>query len=68
MYYSDVEASIDRPIKELFGFEKILLAAGETKRVEINLRASDLAFYDVDSQNWKVEPGIFKDLNWIFFA
>ncbi len=38
MYYSDVEASIDRPIKELFGFEKILLAAGETKRVEINLR------------------------------
>ena len=62
VYYSDVEASIDCPIKELFGFEKILLAAGETKRVEINLRASDLAFYDVDSQNWKVEPGIFKIL------
>jgi len=62
VYYSDVEASVDRPIKELFGFEKVALKVGETKKVEIVLRASDLAFYDVKSKNWKVESGKFKIL------
>ena len=62
VYYSDVDASVDRPVKELFGFEKVALKVGETKKVEINLRASDLAFYDVKSKNWKVEAGKFKIL------
>jgi beta-glucosidase len=62
VYYSDIEASVDRPVKELFGFEKVMLKADETKTIEINLQVSDLAFYDVDSQAWKVEPGQFKIL------
>jgi beta-glucosidase len=62
VYYSDVEASVDRPVKELFGFEKVVIKASETKKVEITLRASDLAFFDVKSKDWKVEPGKFKIL------
>jgi len=44
IYYSQVDSSVDRPAKELFGFEKVMLQPGEIKRVEINMRASDLAF------------------------
>ena len=59
VYSEDVEASVDRPIKELVGFEKVYLEKGETKKVELKIRARDLAFYDVESHDWKVEPGEF---------
>lgn len=62
VYYSDVESSVDRPLKELLGFQKVFVKKGETERVEIVLRASDLAFFDVDSKSWKVEAGDFKIL------
>jgi beta-glucosidase len=62
MYYSDVEASVDRPIKELCGFAKVSLKPGESKTVDILLHATDLAFYDINTHAWKVEPGKFKVL------
>jgi beta-glucosidase len=60
LYVQDVQASVPRPVKELKGFEKVLLRAGQTKVVRINLDARSLAFYDVTKKQWTVEPGQFK--------
>lgn len=53
-----VAGSVTRPFRELKGFEKILLKAGETKTVQFSLQASDLAFY-TRSMEFKAEPGDF---------
>ncbi|HEV8507141.1 MAG TPA: beta-glucosidase BglX [Chitinophagaceae bacterium] len=46
LYIRDVVGSITRPVKELKGFQKILLKAGETKTVTFNITANDLKFYN----------------------
>lgn len=59
LYLGDVEASVERPAKELKGFAKVALEPGESRRVEMPLRARDLSFWDVGSKGWKAEPGEF---------
>lgn len=59
LYVRDLVGSIARPVKELKGFQKIFLKAGESKTVEFNLKASELAFYGRDMVK-KTEPGEFK--------
>jgi beta-glucosidase len=59
-YVQDVLASVPRPVKELKGFEKILLRPGVTKPVRMSLDARSMAFYDVTKKQWAVEPGQFK--------
>src|SRR6478672_616436 len=46
LYIRDVAGSITRPVKELKGFQKISLKAGETKTVTFNITTSDLKFYN----------------------
>ncbi len=58
LYVQDVYGSIARPVKELKGFKKISLEAGERKIVDFELTASDLAFFGAD-RTWKAEPGDF---------
>ena len=58
LYVSDKYASMVRPVKELAGFRRIHLRAGEAARVTFALRADQLAFVDRD-MNWKVEAGEF---------
>jgi beta-glucosidase len=60
VYAKDVEASVDRPLQELVGFEKGTLSPGETKKMSVIIQAKDLAFYDVVSHDWVIEPGDFK--------
>lgn len=62
VYLHDCEASVPRPIKELKGFRKLALAAGEEQTVEITLSAEAFAFYDEQQQGWTVEPGRFEVL------
>lgn len=59
VYVGDVEASVPRPVKELKGFEKVLLRKGETKRITINLGSDAFAFYSMKEHDWVVQPGIF---------
>ena len=59
VYSEDVKSSVDRPIKELVGFEKVYLEKGETKSVEVIVKSKDLAFYDMETKDWKVESGDF---------
>jgi beta-glucosidase len=56
LYVRDVEASVTRPVKELRGFARVRLAAGERRRVTFRLAAEQLAFTGVDGR-LIVEPG-----------
>jgi beta-glucosidase len=59
LYIRDMTASIVRPVKELKGFQKIFLKAGESKTVNFVLTGKDLSFYDAEG-NTKLEAGKFK--------
>lgn len=58
LYVRDLVASVTRPIKELKGFEKIFVKAGETKDVLFKINAEMLKFYNFD-MNYVSEPGDF---------
>jgi beta-glucosidase len=59
LYVRDLVASRSRPMRELKGFQKVALAAGEEKTVTFTLRAKDLGFHD-DAGKDLLEPGAFK--------
>lgn len=59
VYVSDVESSVPRPMKELKGFEKIMLKKGESQRVTIHLPTDAFKFYDIDKHGFVLEPGLF---------
>lgn len=56
MYFRDVFASMTRPVKELAGFCRLSLRAGEKKRVTFVMEASQTAFLD-RFMEWKIEKG-----------
>ena len=62
LYVADPEASIDRPAKELKGFEKVFLKAGQKKTVTFEIDAEDLSYFDADKHEWVAEPGEFQAL------
>ncbi|GAB4245572.1 MAG: glycoside hydrolase family 3 N-terminal domain-containing protein [Acidobacteriota bacterium] len=55
LYVGFENSTVERPIRLLRGFAKVALAPGETKRVELEVPVRDLAYYDPDSGEWKVE-------------
>lgn len=59
LYVSDKKCSVDRPAKELKGFEKIALEPGETKTVTFTINKDALSFFDADAHKWVAEPGVF---------
>lgn len=58
-YMHDEASSVMRPVKELKAFEKVNLKPGEKKRVTLTIDVEDLAFFDENSNKWKIEPGNF---------
>ena len=59
VYVTDKECSLERPLKELKGFQRVTLYPGETKKVEITLNQDAFKFYDDTDHQWKLEPGEF---------
>ena len=59
LYVRDMVASVEQPVRELKGFQRIALAPGEQKHVSFTLGFDDLAFYNVALKR-VVEPGTFK--------
>ena len=59
LYIADRKSSLPRPVKELKGFEKILLQPGETKTVTFTIDVDDLSFFDPERHEWVAEPGRF---------
>jgi beta-glucosidase len=58
LYVRDLVGSVTRPIKELKGFRRVNLAAGQETRVEFELHTDDLAFHD-QRMALVTEPGRF---------
>lgn len=59
LYTQDKVGSVTRPVKELKGFQRIILQPGESQTVTFHLPVSDLAFWNIDMKK-VVEPGDFK--------
>ncbi|MCU0645574.1 MAG: glycoside hydrolase family 3 C-terminal domain-containing protein, partial [bacterium] len=59
LYIHDLHASVTRPVKELKGFKRIELEPGQKQKVQFELPADLLAFYDQDMR-LVIEPGEFE--------
>ncbi|MFC1498429.1 beta-glucosidase, partial [Verrucomicrobiota bacterium] len=57
LYVKAPDGTVKRPYRFLRGFDKVELKPGESKNVVIPLEINDLAFYDVQSRQWKAEKG-----------
>lgn len=62
LYIKDIQSSLDCPEKELKGFKKVYLKAGEEKTIEFALDKSALSFFDPKIKNWVAEAGEFEVL------
>lgn len=62
VYVKDVESTAYRPEKELKGFEKVALNAGEKKRVTVRLDKRAFAFWNSETKAFEVESGEFEIL------
>ncbi len=60
LYSHDVKSSVKRPFKELKAFQKVFLAPGEKKSVELSIPVRDLAFWDEEINDWNIERGDFE--------
>lgn len=59
LYIHDVECKCDRPEKELKGFSKVFLKAGEEKTIALSIGKKELAVYDMEIGRWITQPGEF---------
>ncbi|OQP65741.1 beta-glucosidase [Niastella vici] len=59
LYIQDLVGSVTRPVKELKGFQKIYLKAGDVKKVDFTITVNDLKFYNSELK-YVAEPGDFK--------
>ena len=59
LYVSDPSAKVSRPERELKGFEKLRLEAGETKHVTLDLDARSFSYWSESDHKWTIDPGKF---------
>jgi beta-glucosidase len=57
LYVKHLDSAVERPIKELRGFERIALRPSETRTVKLPLKGADLTYWDAGKQSFVVEPG-----------
>ena len=57
LYVTRPDATVEWPVKELKAFDRITLAAGETKTVTLEIPVKDLRYWNVDKNAWDLEHG-----------
>ena len=62
LYIHDEQSSLPRPYKELKGFQKVFLKAGEAKTITFHISKNDLSFFQPEQHAWVAEKGVFKAL------
>lgn len=62
LYVHDKESTFVRPMKELKGFQKVELKAGEERQVHFELDERSFSYYDTQLNDWHVEEGEFEIL------
>jgi beta-glucosidase len=60
LYVSFPESKVDRPRIALKGFKRVFISKGETVKVSIPLKASDLTYWDIDKHSFVLEKGTVK--------
>jgi beta-glucosidase len=60
LYVRPVKSKTDRPLKELKGFAKVYLKAGESKQVTIPIDSRSLSYYVASTDSWNVDAGSYK--------
>jgi beta-glucosidase len=60
VYVATEAGPVRRPVRELRGFEKVELAAGETRTVVIGLPRRAFAYWDIRLERWVVAPGDYR--------
>jgi len=60
LYVHEVNATVERPQKELKAFAKVFLKAGESKTVTLKLDSRSFSWWDVSTHGWKMNPGEFR--------
>jgi len=57
LYVSDSQPKVEKAVRELKQFARVMLQPGETKSVTLPLRPRDLAYFDVAGHRWKADAG-----------
>ena len=57
LYVSYPDSKVKRPIKQLKGFKRQMINAGQTVPIEIELKIEDLAYWDINQKKFVVENG-----------
>ncbi|KAL3444229.1 glycoside hydrolase superfamily [Aspergillus insuetus] len=55
--YLSLPKAARAPVRQLRGFDKVLLEPGETKTVRFSIQRRDLSVWDTEEQEWKIEGG-----------
>ncbi|GGG09715.1 beta-glucosidase family protein [Paenibacillus aceti] len=59
LYVQSLDSSVIRPVKELKGFEKVELQAGESKEIRFTLDKRSFAYFNTDIHDWFAETGSY---------
>ena len=57
IYVGENNPTVERPKKELKGFEKVFVKAGESEKVTIKIAKSELGFYDINAKKFVTNSG-----------
>jgi beta-glucosidase len=60
IYVSKPDSMIFRPVRELKGFKKVFLKAGESQRITIPLDDKAFRYYNIKTNRWEVEGGTYQ--------
>jgi len=59
LYVGESSPKIERPVKELKGFERLMLQPGETKHVTLELDSRSFSYFDIKASNWQADAGAY---------
>lgn len=57
VYVGENNPTVERPVKELKGFAKVMVKPQDREKVEIIIKTSELGYYDVDKKDFVTNPG-----------
>jgi beta-glucosidase len=59
LYVGESSPQIERPVKELKGFKRVVLRPGETKHVTLELDSRSFSYFNVKASNWQADAGTY---------
>ena len=59
LYVKQEKLNLPRPEKELKGFQKVFLKAGEEKQVTLTLNQDAFSYFNDVKNEWEMDPGVF---------